>query len=248
MDVISDNVEPVSATTAPGAPNGAGGEPAPATLTQAVRWRPPVMAALRPASQARNPSLPTFCGLIILILTFFIVLTSISLHDQSKSDAAMASVQDAFSGNAVTTEEVFAQDEEAVARVYIAGLTDRIQSLVPLMGGKPAPAVDHQVLWLPTGLAFASESTTLVPGFPAILREVVKSLDGIPRRLIPHVEMRLCANEPSETLRKRALAIGAALSSVRAPMRQFAIGVAPCDPTRFGIAIALAPAREELAP
>ena len=58
------------------------------------------------AGQSRNPSLPTFVGLIILILTFFIVLTSISIRDKTKSDSAIASVQEAFSGNAVTTEDV----------------------------------------------------------------------------------------------------------------------------------------------
>lgn len=250
MDMISDNVEPVPGTAASdGDPRGAGGEPAaPASLTQAVRWRAPVVAAPRTPSLARNPSLPTFVGLIILILTFFIVLTSISLHDQRKSEAAMASLQEVFSGNAVTTAAVQAQDEENVAREYIAGLTDRIQSLVPLMGGKPAPAVDHQVLWLPTKLAFASEGAALEPMFPTILREVVKSLAGIPQRFTPHIEMRLCASEPSEMLRTRAVAIGVALSSEKAPMRQFSIGVAACDPARIGIAIALAPVGDETAP
>jgi hypothetical protein len=78
-----------------------------------------------------------------------------------------------------------------------------------------------------------------------VLREVVNSLDGIPRRLTPHIEMRLCATEPSDELRARAVAIGGALAAERAPMRQFSVGVAPCDPARIGIAVALAPAIEE---
>jgi len=249
MDMISDTIEPARGVAASDdAPKAAGGEAASAGLTQAVRWRVPVLTVPRPASQARNPSLPTFVGLIILILTFFIVLTSLSLRDQRKSEAAIASLQDAFSGNAVTTEDVPAKKDEEIAEAYIAGLTHRIQSLVPLMGGKAAPASDHQVLWLPADLAFPNESATPAPLFPTVLREVVNSLDGIPQRLTPHIEMRLCATEPSDQLRARAVAIGAALSTERAPLAQFSIGVATCDPKRIGIAIALAPAVEESAP
>jgi hypothetical protein len=247
MDILSDDLQPGrGATASDGAAKKAGEAVAQAGPTQAVRWRAPVVApALRASTgQARNPSLPTFVGLIILILTFFIVLTSISLHDQRKSEAAIASIQDAFSGTAVTTEDVKKPDDQQAARDYIAGLTDRIQSLVPLMGGKPAPASDHQVLWLPIDLAFAPEKATLEPLFPKVLREVVLSLNGIPQRLTPHIEMRLCATEPGDTLRNRAVAIGAALASEGAPMQQFSIGVAACDPKQIGIAVALAPAIE----
>lgn len=248
MDAINDTSDIAPATAAPAAP--AAGTPegaAPATLTQPVRWRVPVMAPPRAPAMARNPSLPTFVGLIMLILTFFIVLTSISLRDESKSDAAMASLQDAFSGSAVTSE-TSTQDQEAAAREYIAGLTDRIHSLVPLMGGKPAPAADHQVLWLPVGLAFAGDTATLEPFFPTILREVVASLGAVPQRFTPHLEMRLCADRQNDLLRQRALAIGAALAAERAPLRQFAIGVTRCDPARIGIAVALAPAADEARP
>jgi hypothetical protein len=247
MDILSDDLQPGrGATASDGAAKKEGEAVAPAGLTHAVRWRVPVVAqATRPSSgQARNPSLPTFVGLIILILTFFIVLTSISLHDQRKSEAAIASIQDAFSGTAATPDDVKKPADQQAARDYIAGLTDRIQSLVPLMGGKPAPAGDHQVLWLPVDLAFTAEQTTLEPLFPKVLREVVLSLNGIPQRLTPHIEMRLCATAPSDTLRERAVAIGAALASEQAPMQQFSIGVAACDPKQIGIAVALAPALE----
>ena len=251
MDAPSDDLQPAGTAAPDGVSDVAVGETTPpASLTQAVRWRPPdVQAAPRAGTgQARNPSLPTFVGLIILILTFFIVLTSISLHDQRKSEAAIASLQEAFAGNAVTTEDVPAKDDEEVARDYVAGLTHRIQSLIPLMGDKPAPAADHQVLWLPIDLAFAGQSVVLEPLFPKVLREVVLSLDGVPRRLTPRIEMRLCAPEPGDQLRARAVALGAALAAEQAPMQQFSIGIAACDPRRIGIAIALASAAGEPAP
>ena len=243
MDMISDTTAPARAATA----LESAAKPAEASLTQAVRWRVPVVSVPpATAGQARNPSLPTFVGLIILILTFFIVLTSISIRDQAKSDAAIASVQDAFSGNAVTTEEVPAKKDEEIARAYIEGLTQRIQSLVPLMGGKKGPASDHQVLWLPAELAFSADSATMAPIFPTVLREVVNSLSGIPQRLTPHIEMRLCATQPSDQLRDRAVAIGAALAAEKAPLKKFSIGIAACDPKAIGIAVALAPTAELL--
>lgn len=242
MDVISDTIEPARAQpAADGAAKSAVGE---AKLTQAVRWGTPVLAPSPQVHPSRNPSLPTFAGLMTLILTFFIVLTSISLHDKTKTEAAIASVQEAF-GNAIPVEQLGVRKEEDILRDYIVGLTSRIQSLVPLMGGKPAPASDHQVLWLPVELAFPSQGVTLAPVFPTVLREVVNSLDGIPQRLAPRIELRLCATEPSDQLRARAVAIGAALATERAPLTQFSIGVAPCDPGRIGIAVALAPAAEE---
>lgn len=236
MDTSSDT------TASPASESAA--KPAEATLTQAVRWRVPVVAVPHASAQPRNPSLPTFVGLIILILTFFIVLTSISIRDETKSDSAIASVQEAFSGSAVTAEDVPAKKDEEIARAYIEGLTHRIQSLIPLMGGKKGPAADHQVLWLPAELAFSADGAAMTTVFPSVLREVVNSLSGIPRRLTPHIEMRLCATEPSDALRDRAVAIGAALSAEKAPLTQFAVGIAACDPKAIGIAVALAPASE----
>jgi hypothetical protein len=237
MDVISDTT----------AASESAARPAEASLTQAVRWRVPVVSVPHAtAGQSRNPSLPTFVGLIILILTFFIVLTSISIRDKTKSDSAIASVQEAFSGNAVTTEAVPEKKDEEIAREYIEGLTHRIQSLVPLMGGRKGPASDHQVLWLPAELAFAADETTLAPMFPTVLREVVNSLSGVPQRLTPHIEMRLCATKPSDALRTRAVAIGAALIAEKAPLKQFSVGIAACDPKAIGIAVALTPAFEPL--
>ncbi|WP_119299723.1 flagellar motor protein MotB [Dongia deserti] len=252
MDVISDTIDPARAHAASdGTANSAPGE---AQLTQAIRWRPPSLPTAPRVHQPRNPSLPSFAGLMTLILTFFIVLASMSLHDKTKTDAAIASVQEAF-GNAIPVEEPRERTDEDILRDYIVGLTQRIQSLVPLMGGKPAPASDHQVLWLPAELVFPDQDVTLAPVFPTVLREVVNSLDGVPQRFMPHIEMRLCAAEPSDQVRARAVAIGAALAGERAPLKQFSIGIARCDPARIGIAVALTsttddavPAAEEQAP
>ena len=240
MDINSDRIEPTHAPAVPETEKGAASE---ATLTQAMRWRPPALASASQVQPARNPSLPTFAGLMTLILTFFIVLTSISLHDRTKSDKAIASVQAAF-GNAIPDQESPAPEVDYIAVDYIAGLTRRIQSLVPLMGGKKPPPSDHQVLWLPVELAFPGEGASLAPVFQTVLREVVHSLADVPERLAPSIEMRLCASEASDQVRARAVAVGAALARERAPLAQFSIGLASCDPAHIGIVVALAPAVE----
>lgn len=246
MDVINETIDPARAH--PALESGAKDAADEVRLTQAARWRPPVPAAPGSTSTARNPSLPTLVALFILILTFFIVLTSISMKDQAKSQAAIASLQDAFSGNGVPVDGVPEEEEdETAAQNYIAGLTHRIQSLVPLMGGKQGPASDRQVLWLPINLVFAGEGDKLAPAFSSVLREIVSSLGEVPQRLTPHLEMRLCAPGPSDQLRVRAVAIGTALLKERAPLTQFSIGTAHCDPQRVGIAVTLTPAAEQQA-
>lgn len=213
---------------------GSGGGPIP-------RWTRPPMAALTPPSEARNPSLPTFVGLIMLILTFFIVLTSISMNDRDKSDAAMASLQDAFSGTVETAQRNEDADMNIAARDFMRGLTGQIQSLIPLMGGKKSSPSENQVLWLPLSLAFADAKTELEPGFPPVLQELLTASEKIPPRFDYQVEVRLCAAAPSDDLRQRATALALALEKLQAPMDRFAIGTQDCQADRLGFAVAMAP-------
>lgn len=215
-------------------PEGLGGGPIP-------RWtRPPLPSHHAPAL-ARNPSLPTFVGLIMLILTFFIVLTSISINDRKKSDAALASLQDAFSGNMVTPEQANDLDMDTAQRDFIEGLTGQIQSLVPLMGGKKASPSEHQILWLPLSLAFAGGASELEPTFPPVLRELLNASAKIPPRFDYQVEVRLCAAQPSDALRLRATALAAALAKLQAPMDRYVIGTQDCQADRLGFAVAMTP-------
>src|SRR5262245_7439363 len=212
---------------------GSGGGPIP-------RWTRPPLAAITPPSEARNPSLPTFVGLIMLILTFFIVLTSISINDSKKSDAAMTSLQDAFSGTVETTQRTEDTDMNIAARDFMRGLTGQIQSLIPLMGGKKASPSENQVLWLPLSLAFAGSATEMEPGFSPVLQELLNASAKIPPRFDYQIEVRLCAKEPSDALRQRAMALALALEKLQAPMDRFAIGTQDCQQDRLGFAVAMA--------
>ncbi|HWA49618.1 MAG TPA: flagellar motor protein MotB [Dongiaceae bacterium] len=213
---------------------GSGGAPIP-------RWTRPPPAPIKPPSEARNPSLPTFVGLIMLILTFFIVLTSISLKDRDKSDAAMASLQDAFSGTVETAQRAEDADMNIASRDFMRGLTGQIQSLIPLMGGKKSSPAEHQVLWLPLSLAFADNATEMQPAFSPVLQELLNASEKIPPRFDYQVEVRLCAAAPSDAMRRRAMSLAAALDTLQAPLDRFAIGTQDCQADRIGFAVAMAP-------
>ncbi len=207
------------------------------------RWRDLVAAAPQADSLARNPSLPTFAALMTLILTFFIVLTSISINDRKKADAAMASLQETFWGNAMPVPR---QDLEieTVRRDFLEGLTGRVQSLVPLMGGEEASMADDQVLWLPVALAFDGNGTNLLATFEPVMQELLTASGKIPARYDYQVEVRLCASAAGEQVKRRATSLVEALARLQAPLARFAIGTQACQPDRLAFAIALAPVAE----
>jgi hypothetical protein len=197
------------------------------------------LSAPKPADHvSRNPSLPTFVGLIMLILTFFIVLTSISMNDRKKSDAALQSLQSAFSGSALVRSDD-GRDAQRAARDIVAGLTDRIQSLVPLMGGEQSTTARDQVLWLPLNLAFVADSTKLRAEFTPILQELLSAAGKIPARFDYQVELRLCDAEAGDRLRQRATALIDGLTRLQAPLERFVIGSQACQADRMAFAVAL---------
>ena len=234
-------------TLAPGAVDEAVGGFSGVSLTS-MRWR--ALNAPTPQAEhvARNPSLPTFVGLIMLILTFFIVLSSISINDRKKSEAAMASLQDAFSGTAVPNVARDNLDSAHAARDFVQGLTSKIQSLVPLMGGQDATAAEDQVLWLPVSLAFAGDSNDLAAEFTPVLQELLTASGKIPARFDYKVELWLCESEAGDRLRRRAAALADGLARLQAPLARFVIGVQACKPDRMAFAVALAPQPVEAAP
>lgn len=224
----------------PAANEAADPQPAPPATGPIPRWTRPLPPPLHTPT-TRNPSLPTFAGLVMLILTFFIVLTSISMNDRKKSEAAMASLQDTFASSKLRLDRAPETDSQEVARDFIVGLTGEVQSLVPLMGGKKAIPAEDQILWLPLSLAFGGAATELDPGFVPVLRELLNASAKIPPRFDYQVEVRLCATEASDGLRRRATALATALAGLRAPSNRFVIGTQACQPDRIGFAVALAP-------
>ncbi len=231
------------AADAPGEAAAAEGEANPgfsgATPGGAI-WQKLIADAPAAPAHPRNPSLPTFAALMTLILTFFIVLTSVSINDRKKTDAAMASVQDAFWGKSLPVP--FQQlDVDTVRRDFILGITGRVQSLVPLMGGEQSTAAEDQILWLPLSLAFEGEATDLLPAFSPVLQELLSASRKIPAAFDYVVELRLCASAADDRLRRRAVALADGLTQLQAPLSRFAVGIQDCAPDRMAFAVALSP-------
>src|SRR4051812_4552122 len=138
---------------------------------------------------ARNPSLPTLVGLLILILCFFVVLTSISLKDKSRENSVMSSLSQAFSSNGAAPPSTAASEVET--RKLLGDLRTKLNAEVPLVtDAAPEPADDYE-LKLPQQLVFAEGGTTLASGFPGILGQAMKALKTGPADFAYEVEVAL---------------------------------------------------------
>jgi hypothetical protein len=159
---------------------------------------------------ARNPSLPTLVGLFILILCFFVVLTSISLRDQTRERSVMASLQQTFStaeGGAPPSDE----PPDKQAKRLLGDLRSRLGAEVPLVSGVTPAVADALVLNLPPDLVFKGDGAELAEGFPQILARSFQALKSGPADYAYEVEVGLSAPQIDDKTVARGTAIAAAL-------------------------------------
>lgn len=147
-------------------------------------------SGFKPAA-ARNPSLPTLVGLLILILCFFLVLTSISLKDQKREQSVMASLSQAFAKTGQAPAAALAT--EADTRKLLGDLRARLNAEVPLVSEVAPETADDYALKLPRRLVFAEDGETLASGFPGILAQAMKALKAGPTDFAYEVEVNLSA-------------------------------------------------------
>jgi hypothetical protein len=175
----------------------------------AIRQAMPQWAQLAsgaPPAAARNPSLPTLVGLFILILCFFVVLTSISLKDQHREKSVMASLERTFAGEGMS---VPAEDEPAdQAKRMLGNLRAKLGSEVPLVSGVTPETSDVLVLDLPRSLVFAGAGSDLAPAFTQILAQASQALKTGPADFAYEIEIGVSA----PTLDDKAVAAGNAIA------------------------------------
>jgi hypothetical protein len=160
------------------------------------------------ATPARNPSLPTLVGLFILILCFFVVLTSISLKDQRRANSVMASLERTFTGEGMAAPSDEAPAEERAKRM-LGNLRSKLGAEVPLVSGvTTTETADVLILTLPRNLVFAAAGTDLAPGFQQILNNAFQALKTGPADFAYEIELGL--SEPS--LNEKAVAEGNAMA------------------------------------
>jgi hypothetical protein len=158
---------------------------------------------------ARNPSLPTLVGLFILILCFFVVLTSISLKDQRRENSVMASLERTFAGEGMATP-ADQQPADQQAKRMLGNLRAKLGAEVPLVSGvTTTETADVLMLTLPHNLVFNGTGTDLASGFQQILNQAFQAMKAGPTDFAYEIELGL--SEPS--LNDKAVAEGNAMAA-----------------------------------
>jgi hypothetical protein len=156
----------------------------------------------------RNPSLPTLVGLLILVMCFFVVLTSISLKDSNREQSVMASLSRAFSETGLAPTSPVAA--EADARKLLGDLRATLNPEVPLVTGVKPETSDDYELKLPKQLVFAADGT-IAAGFDGILGQAMKALKVGPADFAYEIEVALSAPQLNNDAILRAGAVATEL-------------------------------------
>lgn len=163
-------------------------------------------------SPARNPSLPTLVGLLILIMCFFVVLTSVSLRDRNRVRSVMSSLEQTFSGQGAAPPSA-EEPPDQQARRMLGDLRANLSAEVPLVSGvAPAPA-DELVLMLPRNLVFVGAGPELAPDFQRILGRTLAALKTGPTDFVYEVEVAISAPRLDQNAVASGAAVEAALRS-----------------------------------
>lgn len=137
---------------------------------------------------AGNPSLPTFVSLMLMITTFMIVLTSISLHENTRMRALMSSVREAFAGvpgQAASGSEAGAAGEKLLGQVLTG-----FKTAVPLAKVDAVAGGDRLELTLPLDAAIDTANQTVTADFDKGMAAMAEALQKKPAELDYEIEIR----------------------------------------------------------
>ena len=195
-------------------------------------------AGLKPMP-ARNPSLPTLVGLLILILCFFVVLTSISLRDKTREQSVMAGLSQAFSETGLAPNSPEAA--EADTRKLLGDLRAQLHAEVPLVSGVAPDTADDYALKLPRRLVFAGDGTALASGFQGILAQAMKALRTGPADFAYEVEVELSTPQMDSKAIAGASSVAAALREAGFANDAASVSLQPGDGQMVSLTIRLRP-------
>ena len=195
-------------------------------------------AGFKPA-MARNPSLPTLVGLLILILCFFVVLTSISMRNTDREHSVMAGLSQAFSNTGLAPSSPVG--EEAETRKLLGDLRSALNAEVPLVSGVPPETADEYALTLPRRLVFAEKGTALASGFSGILAQAMRALKTGPADFAYEVEVALSAPQMDDKAIAGASAVAAALREAGFANDTASVSLQPGDGQMISLTVRLRP-------
>lgn len=141
-------------------------------------------AGFRPSG---NPSLPTFVALMLIVTTFMIVLTSISLDDAARLNDLFASMRETFGRSergAIVAEEA-APTPENLMRDAASGFRAAVPATLPHVrtGG------DNLTLAVPLGAVFAGDGVR--DDFADGLEAIAVAFETLPAGMRYQIELRL---------------------------------------------------------
>jgi hypothetical protein len=188
---------------------------------------------------SRNPSLPTLVGLLILILCFFVVLTSISMRNAEREKSVMAGLSQAFANTGLAPSTPVG--EEAETRKLLGDLRAALNAEVPLVSGVQPETADDYVLNLPRRLVFDGDGAKLATGFDGILAQAMHALKTGPADFAYEIEVALTAPRMDDAAIAGASAIGAALRADGFANDAASVSLQPGDGQTVSLAIRLRP-------
>ncbi|MBK8159740.1 MAG: hypothetical protein IPK59_13570 [Rhodospirillaceae bacterium] len=135
---------------------------------------------------AGNPSLPTFVSLMLMITTFMIVLTSISLHENTRMRALMSGVRDTF---ALTSGDA-AEGEGQTAAKVLGAAANGFQTSVPLAEVAGSSGGNRVVLTMPLSTVVDTTTKAATTEFEKGMAALVAALGKRPADLDYELELR----------------------------------------------------------
>ena len=188
---------------------------------------------------ARNPSLPTLVGLLILIMCFFVVLTSISMRNEKREQSVMTGLTRTFSNTGMAPSSPVG--DEAETRKLMGDLRAALNAEVPLESGVKPETADNYVMTLPRAMVFADDGTALASRFPDTLNQVMHALKTGPADYEYEVEVALSAPQMDTDAIAGAGNIAAALRAAGFANDAASVSLLPGDGKTIALTVRLRP-------
>lgn len=195
-----------------------------------------------PAPPARNPSLVPFLAIQLLVLAFFIILTSHTTLNAEKARAVTESVQRKFSGmqdNVAAGAQGGALEPEA--RDVLQNVLVAFQGLIPLDRNVRHLSALEQTIKLPVELFFAGDSTEVLDSRRSLIDEVMRALDLRPAGWGYELEILVQGNPPSALTLDRAANLAAALAQEGRGQPSIVVAMGRGDPAWMVLMVRLRP-------
>ena len=195
-----------------------------------------------PAEKRRDPSLVPFLSIQLLILAFFIILTSHATLNDEKVRSVTESVQQHFAG---IRENVTSGPQggplEPEARSALRNVMVSFQGLVPLDSSVRQLSALEQTIRLPADLFFAQDSADLLESRRSLIEEVMRALDLRPRGWGYELELLLQGDPPDTLTITRAATLAEALAGDGSPQGSTVVAMGQGDPGWLVLLVRLRP-------